>query len=466
MNLRGTFARLGNLVFVVLLAICILTVAAVAPAAAPKKSLKISPSSGPGGTEVTITGLKFPSPKGSVTFGTQVGVDVTWTETEIKVKAPSVGPTKNLLWNVVVKDQSGAVIGVASFTETPAPPTSAINTTETDWGDADQDPVGLTLLGGWEQGYQSANQADSYGFLDLYGRKLFGADRIGPFFGIRLQTAPQASNANGIVSVLTNPSGVITTQSLKGVGSAVDLNVGLDLRLINPSKRTSLDFIAGGGFITPALANTVSAVFKTPAFGSQECIALQSRLTEVGTGPYSNISFGKSTNCLVNTIAGKQIPIAQLVYATPDRNSFYGKAFGGLRIVNRWPTKEAKDGTSQKTCDPDNPCERGLVDFTFGQNASITAGKMRHFVFTIDSVYPMPIAKISYLYLFGSISKRILDSTVTQGPLILQPGVALTGAPTTSDLTLPLTQADRDFYRIGAGINAIQIFKALSTKKE
>jgi hypothetical protein len=47
--------------------------------------------------------------------------------------------------------------------------------------------------------------------------------------------------------------------------------------------------------------------------------------------------------------------------------------------------------------------------------------------------------------------------------LVLATGTIST-TPAASTLILPLTQPDRDFYRIGAGINLNEIFSALKPK--
>ena len=65
-------------------------------------------------------------------------------------------------------------------------------------------------------------------------------------------------------------------------------------------------------------------------------------------------------------------------------------------------------GSSGKpVCDDDDPCERGYIDFTLGQNASISGGSLKHLLFNVDSIYPLRVPGVNFLYLFGSVSKRI-----------------------------------------------------------
>jgi hypothetical protein len=126
--------------------------------------------------------------------------------------------------------------------------------------------------------------------------------------------------------------------------------------------------------------------------------------------------------------------------------------------------------TGLKLCDDNNPCERGYIDFTLGQDASITGGSFRHLVATVDSIYPLPVPSINFLYIFGSLSERLHKLPPSQTPLVLQLPAA-TGpnspppTPNAQILVLPLTQPDRDFYRFGIGVSLNQIFTALTKPK-
>jgi hypothetical protein len=149
-----------------------------------------------------------------------------------------------------------------------------------------------------------------------------------------------------------------------------------------------------------------------------------------------------------------------LEYAAPDQPNFFPKYFAGLRIVNRFP------GTSGlKQCDEINHCERGYVDFTLGQNASITGGTLKHLVVNVDSIYPMPIPSLNFLYFFGSLSERLHNLPPNQSPLVLSvPSPVPTPGPNPATLVVPMKQPDRDFYRIGIGVSLNQIFTALKPK--
>jgi hypothetical protein len=325
-------------------------------------------------------------------------------------------------------------------------------------------------VGGYEEGFQSSQAATSDAFLAIYGRRLFDNDHIGPYFAARLQTAPQASNTYNVFSIFTNPSGKISTSDLNSVGSAVDLSVGMEWKFHKfDDSRTTLSLIAGTGFITPLQSNSIAETFTMPPFGTVECTKLQSRLSRVLSGPnykgiVANTAAG-SASCFSNTLNANgaatppiaPTPITLLEYAIPDTPNFFPKYSIGLRIVNRYT------GTSNgpQSCLERSPCERGYVDFTLGQSAALTGGSLKHTVFTIDSIHPLPVPNVNFLYLFGSVSKRFYHLPQEMSPVVLQSGTAAT-APGAGTLIIPLTQPDRDFYRIGVGVDITKIFTALT----
>jgi hypothetical protein len=436
----------------------------------------ITPIKGVASTQVTINGRGFGSDQGksSVTFEGQpatVAATKGWSDSQIVVTAPDLKQLDNFdkqKYGIEAK-VSVSVVGENKQTTSADAPK---NFTETPprWSDKDEKPLDIKFVGGFEQGFQSAQSSTSDGFLAVYGRALFLQDTFGPFYSIRLQTAPQASGTYGVVSLLSNPSGAVTTQSLQTVGSAVDLSLGLEYQIPLGARhwQRTLGVIAGGGFVTPLQVNSVSASYVMPAFGTVECTELQSRLSGVLSNPvFAGIKANTaptSTSCYSNTITSTPTAVSTLAYAAPSQPNFYPKYFAGLRIVNRFA-----GATGLKQCDEHNPCERGFVDFTLGQNASVSGGSLKHLIAGVDSIYPLPVPGLNFIYLFGSTSVRLYNLPPGLSPLILTASPTSgsstpPASPNPAVLVLPLTQPDRDFYRIGAGINLNNIFKALKPK--
>lgn len=331
-------------------------------------------------------------------------------------------------------------------------------------------------VGGYEQGWSSSQAGSSNAFIKVYGRHMFNADNselegvLGVWYSVRLLSAPQASDTYNVTSVFTNPSGQLKSQTFPSVGSAVDFDIGGQIHIQNINNgQTSFFFIGGGGATTPAQANTLIEAFTVPAYGTVECSTLRMRFMS----QFANDNIGiTGTDCLDNNNSAKPVKVATLAFSNQDRSNFFGKYYAGFRILDRFPSKAQAPASPACTATSSssgnttaNPCARGFVDFTLGQDSSITGGFLRHVIFKIDSIHPMPIKNLEYLYLFGSISVR-LAKNVDYSPLILTSVSAssLTDLPNISSVVLPLRQPDRDFYRIGAGISINQIFTALANK--
>jgi hypothetical protein len=309
---------------------------------------------------------------------------------------------------------------------------------------------------------------------------------------IRLLGAPQTSSTNGVISAVTDPAGNITTQNLSTVGTSVDFMIGPELQLsaIGKSKFT-FSLVAGYGGTTPLAANMLSQAFKSPASGTVECNTVQARFASQfsvdGIIPGTPTNAGTAPACLVNSnsitsasgaATTTYTPISTIGFTSQDRSDFLGKWFVGFRTFHRYlksgksycGTDDANDGSddpAKKRNDATGSCQRGMVDYLFGQDASVTGGKMRHFVFKVDAVYPLPAKSVSFLYLFGSATVRF-ERNKNNPPLILQSGdiSSLTGSgssaiPNPGVIVLPLMQPDRDFYRFGVGVDIVNIFKKL-----
>ena len=137
-----------------------------------------------------------------------------------------------------------------------------------------------------------------------------------------------------------------------------------------------------------------------------------------------------------------------MAFSNQDRSGFLLKYGGGFRTTNT-----LNGGCSGKTnCTPSN----GVLDLTFGQDEAATRGMLRHVVFKLDGMIPIPTGNASFVYLFGSAYIRIAKNQ-DYSPLILQTASGVT-IPSSTVIVLPLQQPDRDFYRLGVGLNLNQVF--------
>jgi hypothetical protein len=303
---------------------------------------------------------------------------------------------------------------------------------------AQSDPV-VIVIGGVEYSAYSAQSQTTNGFLNIF----YQGPYTGRFSGwgrIRLTSTPQQAT-NGIVSVISNPTG-LTTNSYSNVGQAFDYVLGPSVRLA-----TNWSFIAGLGATTPLSSQDTPITFVAPAPGTTECTELVNRFSSAN---------GYTPSLSLNTAANPSTCLAggytNLAFSNQDRSSFLLKYGAGFRTTYPFKFADCKGGTVNNCAPAD-----AALDITFGQDASVTRGYLRGVVLKLDGMLPLPTGNSSWLYLFGSAYMR-LRKNVDLPPLLLQtPNPPIT-VPAATVIVLPLKLPDRDYYRLGVGINVNQLW--------
>jgi hypothetical protein len=205
---------------------------------------------------------------------------------------------------------------------------------------------------------------------------------------------------------------------------------------------STLSFVAGVGATTPLSSQDVVVTYMVPAAGTVECSTLIQRFSPQNIYN-SPVRAGTGSDCLAGGYS-------EIAFSNQDRSNFLVKYGAGFRYVSTTRCKP-----SDVNCSPFH----GSADFTVGQDESVTGGSLHHLVFKVDVLYPLPFQD-GILYLFGTAELR--DATNKDlSPLILQAATGTPTLPSSSVLVLPLQQADRDFYRLGVGLNLITLFDKL-----
>lgn len=317
----------------------------------------------------------------------------------------------------------------------------------------------FSLVGGVEQSGVASLPNQTNAFMSAFTRAgLDGNWKI--WARIRLLGAPTASTG-GVISAFQDPSGQIKNLDTQKVGQAVDYVIGTDYqikKLTSQNGRYSMHIITMGGATTPLSSEDVIDKFKVPDKASPLCGDVITRFSASNGYPAGLILPNTSTdpatasNCLANGIT-------VLEFNRQERSNFLRKYAIGIRTITRF-MRASSDDTPPDHFSSDQCCERGIVDFTVGQDESITGGLLRGLVFRVDGIHPLPIKGKSFLYLFGTAALRaqpnqdfrtiILDAD-TSGALPSAPNVAL----------LPLKQPNKDFYRFGVALDIGKIFTTL-----
>jgi hypothetical protein len=363
------------------------------------------------------------------------------------------------------------------------------------------------VIGGGEESALSSQDSQTNPFVSLFVRAPTDNRNGSLWLLARFLGAANANNTNNIVAATQSATGSSSTSGLPQVGTAVDYTIGFQHDWFKPSSGSpgkgafTIGGIVGFGATTPLSAQHATTAYVVPAYGTNECDELLMRFPSSGghTGlptqpstPYitttTTPSGGTATTttsgpfCIINpvpitttttsngstsTVTVSGAALTDIAFAPEDRNSFLLKYFAGVRLVNRWHNKEGNGAH----CASDTPCTRTVVDLTLGQDEAITGGMLRHFVGKAEAVFPIP--KATSISFFGSASLRF-SRNQNQSPLILQPAMIVTSSPTppatislpsTSTWILPLTQPNRDFYRVGIGIDLTDVLAKAFTPK-
>lgn len=343
----------------------------------------------------------------------------------------------------------------------------------------------FTLIGGVEQSGLSAQNSMTNGFYDLFIRRPVGSKWAGIWFRSRFLGAPSTSSTNNVVAAATNPTGTLTTSNLPQSIIAVDYVLGLQLANNipwgTPTGRFTVAPVIGFGATTPLDASTVVNGFQVPQIGTNECNQLQVRFSSnkgynppiPGSGYYPNSSGNVVQGCVVEppanattaTTTNPGTQITAIAFSNEDRSNFLLKWGVGLRLLDRY----------SPTCLTTSGCPRMRADFSIGQDQAITAGYWRHLVFKADAVIPI---FSTGTYFFASSANRLAGNQ-SLSPLILTPVTVNSGSsssctasststtsvcvPSPNVFVLPYKQPDRDFYRIGIGIDAVKLLSKLFT---
>lgn len=137
-----------------------------------------------------------------------------------------------------------------------------------------------------------------------------------------------------------------------------------------------------------------------------------------------------------------------VAFATSDRTRFFREWFVGLRLKTVY---FADNGAASHRFP-------AILDLTLGQDEAVSGGKLSGLVLGVDGFIPLPWRQVAWIHLFGSARMGLEGSAF---------GDALILARAPSDVTVPrgdvevvtLDTIDRDFYRVGVGINAMELFR-------
>lgn len=318
-------------------------------------------------------------------------------------------------------------------------------------GNANQNPFSSRnrrFIVGFEQSGAASAESEGKPFLDLFlttplpfGRQdpsenKANADddkdkfaRFSLWGNVKLNSTPQQIAA--LADVTSNAVSAITEGKVNKLTLGFEFVAGPEIRLAK-AGRTHISFISGFGAVTPLAPKQATQIFKIPDAASSQAERF----------------FAKYPGA-----KGKEF----IAFTTPERDRFLRQYFAGFRFR----TYRYKDNGELQDQFP------GMFDVTFGQNEAVTGGTFHKFVVGLDGFYALPFPNDGrrFLFLFGSARFKAGGPKVKQTPFILDTA-ASSVSPTDNNVFLAdPTPSNRDNYRIGFGVDLIEIFKKATSKK-
>jgi len=290
---------------------------------------------------------------------------------------------------------------------------------------------------GFEQAGASAAKGTQKYFFDLtLSTPVFG--KSDPLFGrrgrawgsVRLTSVPQQITSP-VTTFATGFAQQVANVKVNEVAQAIQFLAGGELRIHkwnenlifgsfdgSTSNRFTLSLIAGGGMTTPVNPRETLDVFKVSP----------------GAPGLPTIPAGKDF----------------IAFVSPDRDRFFRQYYAGLRLQTYYFDYR----------NPSIPLQRfpATLDITFGQNEAVTGGRLRGGVLRLLGFYPLPYSGLKFINIFGTALMKLSRTKITD-PLILEPAPAGTTVPAANVFLLTVPQINRDYYRVGVGIDFISLIK-------
>ena len=293
------------------------------------------------------------------------------------------------------------------------------------------------------------------------------APRFGFWGEVRLSSTPEQLTTTGVL-----PSSLVNLVASNGAtGNLVqsfDFLAGVEGRL----------FTANGSFLS-----LIPGISQKTRFYLAAAVGDISPLDATTENPKFFSIPGKTSSqrALFEQRYGKPPDTATYLALVPlERDRFLRQWFAGLRLKTFYCDGPADGHGECRTFRNSFPA---IVDFMIGQSESVTGGSYKRtevdpvtkvskvrqaFVFRIDAFYPLPIREASFIYLYGTAVMKVGGNQKIENFLVLDPA---TSAPNINDPTVYVPpvdflrglQSNRDYYKIGVGINLTDFFNRNKT---
>lgn len=325
-------------------------------------------------------------------------------------------------------------------------------------------------------------------------------NRLSVWLNPRITSLPQATSFSAVSTI--NETGSffdpVKSGNLDKIVNGFDTNGGLDIALIKPrdgipwwgeyvntQARLAPSLIIGAGASTPfstdntdvrsSVTQAICDAFAAPtnqAFSvgvpQSPKSAQQQGLVCTYTDPNSSTNPQKTPLIAVNPANDPNKGVRSFIdFYQQDRSRFFRRYYAGLRLKTYFFSQDV-----HSNCRPFEPrrLEEGdcsapydifpaIIDITIGQDEAVTAGRFWGAVLRLEGVYPLPW--YPGVHVFGSMFTRLGGKNGHTQPFsgytIQDQNVA--NATDQNTFRFALQPLDRDYFRVGIGVDLIQVFK-------
>jgi Bacterial Ig domain len=308
------------------------------------------------------------------------------------------------------------------------------------------------------------------------------AGRCWVWLNPRIASVPsEASTALSSIGSTSSLTQGIGSQSLGQITQTFEFQAGLEYYVIKPWygalfgsndswAKTTVSLILGGGTVTPFNATSTASEFGlnnnlgqqfNQSVLSGEKPSLPSLYPQLAAA-LCNFGFTGSPNV---TCPNPAVPgVKTIAFVFPNRSRFYRDYFGGVRLRTfyfKGNCQKAANGLTLATGDPCKPTDNypGTFDARFGEDETVTGGKLRGVVLTLTGSYPLP-GTSGALRIFGATYLR-LHKNKNATALILIPSTNFTSLDDASVVAQPIQPSDQDYFRLGVGVDLVALIHKL-----
>lgn len=309
-------------------------------------------------------------------------------------------------------------------------------------------------------------------------------NRFWLWFNPRITSLPQAANFSALSTIDQTASflGQETSKGTLGDIQGLDINGGFEVAMVKPrdgipwwaeyantQARLAPSMLVGLGMSTPFSVNNTDVVSQV---NQSICDAFKNMSSPPPTAssPAGLVCQPGATSPVIVAMQGPNLITNQYIdFFTPERSRFFRKAYVGFRLKTYFFSRTIKAdcnppasrGEISGDCDGLYDIFPGTIDLTFGKDEAVTAGHFSTWLFRLDANYPLPFYQ--GIHIFASMYTALKRNSPTQPFNAYTINAPTTGANNDANtFRFGLRPLDRDYFRIGIGVDLIQVFKKSS----